>query len=282
VNGVQLNATPPAARLYEFVNWYVSPTSAWTDAELLEQTRASTYIHQFDGAATYYYWASCSAFDNEESVKFPNSDYTDVAAGPDVWGLRYDATFDLSDQTSHYWNVTQNDSAYIGVFGPGNAQAMRFLRLEDTHSSNNNGPRAQSRLYQTIPSDKSRLTIRYKVHSNFGQAVAQTCLQFGFYTYKPGTFSWPTDIKRTGKNDAQTPINVGQVVFCEAVNSLVNDTGLGNWGTLVTTLDLSTAITDSDAVWISPVMIVQPSESLTVNKSYEVLMDISLFNYDWY
>jgi hypothetical protein len=267
INGVQINLTSPPARLYEFMRVYASPTSAWTDAEQLVDIRKPEYLHKMDNPRTTYYFATALNFTGEESDRIPNSDYTDVFAGPDIWGTRYDASFDLSNQSSHYW-ITGGS---INSYGPNGDNAMRLLKIDSDAQTN---VKATSRIMIPIAGEQASFIANVKISSFYGVDSAGLSFAMGFQAYYPTAVS----SKKYSTNPITSYYYVSDERYITAVSGL---DFVGNWQTLVGSIDISGAISSEGITLVRPFITVTPSELLGGQNSWGVLMDTTLFNFQW-
>lgn len=80
LEGVYLKATPPAARLYEYMKFYVAPTNSQFQAAQIARIRGDSYLYPVKTSTSQYFWAKSQNYAGADSVFFPNSDSTDVIA----------------------------------------------------------------------------------------------------------------------------------------------------------------------------------------------------------
>lgn len=99
-NGIRLDWTNPASRLFDWIDVYASATNAWAGASLVASTRANHLDIAYDYGTTRYFWVRARSFANVESIRNPNSDTSTVTAtaGAAVTGVvRLAASYYMHD-----------------------------------------------------------------------------------------------------------------------------------------------------------------------------------------
>lgn len=265
IDGNLLHVTPPAARLYEEIIWYVSPTSAWTDAEELVRVKDDDFFHKLDRPRPQYYFSSALNFAGEESDRIPNSDYTDIFATPDVLGTRPDSTFDLSDDVDDFWETTGDPSINTTAGESGE----HTMRIDKTAAEGAQNFRAKAKY--PIQADEAIFRFRYNISSFSGVETSTVIITAGFNTFHPSPVSSDKFITN--------PSTYTQVAGASSFETLSNLTADGNWHTFEHRFPMTNAI-NSGATLCSPSITVTYSDTV-VRNNYYLLMDFNWMNWYW-
>ena len=77
--GIKLSWTNPATKEFDFIDVYVSSTSAWSGATKVASVNADTYTHSVGNGQTRYFWLRCRRNNGDVSVRIPDSDTSNVS-----------------------------------------------------------------------------------------------------------------------------------------------------------------------------------------------------------
>jgi hypothetical protein len=78
--GIKLSWTNPASDEFDFIDVYVSSSSAWSGASLVASVRTNTYTFNVGSGQTRYFWLRARRNNGDVSLRTPNSDTSTVSA----------------------------------------------------------------------------------------------------------------------------------------------------------------------------------------------------------
>lgn len=257
-DGYLVNVSPPAARLYETIKIYASVTSAFADANEIANIKNDSFLHLVERPTAYYYFARAIDFTGGESIKIPNSDYSNVIGRPGLLSGVKDLTFDLSSDIDTFYDVQLNSCFIVIGDGENGEDALGMVKI----GTSNAGAAIRTKQYYPILGDTLRISTRYRVNSNYGGSPNSVSLAFRAYGYHPTPVNSVDPKFQSTEPGSYTQVVAGADVRVYT-NSLTMD---GSWYTVSADVDAK-ALLDAGATLFRPGMAWSASNGIAISTS---------------
>jgi hypothetical protein len=165
-NNVEVHIQPPPARLYETIQIWNNRSNVLSNANLVYEGKALSFMHKVDVPGEQYYWSRATNYMGAFSDFFPNSNATDIIGQATDYESLTDYTFDKGVVLTDFW--TGNTSLGLTLANSEGINNSRAVSMIHSYQSSPNNHRIQSKVAHHIISDNLRFRFHYRVNSYAG------------------------------------------------------------------------------------------------------------------